>query len=106
MTMSKQKNFFRHRQDFVTEELTAVLLERNSYEFNDLFEAVHTKLRDRKAASGGEEMLRLRVYEKLQGLVAQGLVKKRGKKYSANRRALRAHSAETTVASLTTRKRA
>src|SRR5947207_14264232 len=31
-------------------------------------------LRERNAASGGEEMLRLRVYEKLQGLVGRGAV--------------------------------
>ena len=31
-------------------------------------------LRERNAASGGEEMLRLRAYEKLQGLVSQGAV--------------------------------
>jgi len=35
----------------------------------------------RNAASGGEEMLRLRAYEKLQNLVARGAVKKNGKKY-------------------------
>jgi len=38
-------------------------------------------LRARNAASGGEEMLRLRAYEKLQNLVARGAVKKNGKKY-------------------------
>lgn len=31
--------------------------------------------------SGGEEMLRLRAYEKLQNLVTRGLVEKTGKKY-------------------------
>ena len=38
-------------------------------------------LRARNAASGGEEMLRLRAYEKLQNLVARGAVRKNGKKY-------------------------
>jgi len=33
-------------------------------------------LRERNAATGGEELLRLRVYEKLQGLVYQGAVKR------------------------------
>ena len=33
-------------------------------------------LRERNAASGGEEMLRLRTYENLQGLVHQGAVKR------------------------------
>ena len=31
--------------------------------------------------SGGEEMLRLRAYEKLQNLVTRGLVEKIGKEY-------------------------
>ncbi|MEZ5429785.1 MAG: hypothetical protein R3F31_01100 [Verrucomicrobiales bacterium] len=31
--------------------------------------------------SGGEEMLRLRAYEKLQNLVTRGLVEKNGKEY-------------------------
>ena len=42
---------------------------------------MHVNLRNRNAASGGEEMLRLRAYEKLQNLVARGMVKKDGKKY-------------------------
>ncbi len=42
---------------------------------------VHASLRARNAASGGEEMLRLRAYEKLQTLVSRGMVKKTGKKY-------------------------
>ena len=46
-----------------------------------LFDIVHENLRARNAASGGEEMLRLRAYEKLQNLVARGAVKKNGKKY-------------------------
>jgi sugar-specific transcriptional regulator TrmB len=39
-----------------------------------LFDTILLNLRERNAASGGEEMLRLRVYEKLQGLVGQGAV--------------------------------
>jgi hypothetical protein len=60
--------------DNVTEELVAVLSSRVSFEFKPLFDIVLLKLRERNAASGGEEMLRLRVYEKLQGLVNQGAV--------------------------------
>ncbi len=62
--------------DVVTEELVAVLLGSASFEFKPLFDIVHENLRARKSASGGEEMLRLRAYEKLQGLVSQGMVKK------------------------------
>ena len=60
--------------DNVTEELVAVLSSKASFEFKPLFDIVIAKLRERNAASGGEEMLRLRVYEKLQGLVNQGAV--------------------------------
>ena len=60
--------------DNVTEELVAVLSSKASFEFKPLFDIILLKLQERKAASGGEEMLRLRVYEKLQGLVSQGAV--------------------------------
>ena len=73
--------FSRRGPDTVTEELAAVLSRRSSFEFKALFEIVHGNLRARNAASGGEEMLRLRAYEKLQTLVGGGVVKKTGKKY-------------------------
>jgi len=60
--------------DNVTEELVAVLSSRASFEFKPLFDIILSNLRERNAASGGEEMLRLRVYEKLQGLVGRGAV--------------------------------
>ena len=50
-------------------------------EFKQLFDLVHERLKARNAASGGEEMLRLRTYEKLQNLVVRDMVKKTGKKY-------------------------
>src|SRR5207248_9038710 len=62
--------------------LVAVLSRRSSFEFKQLFDIVHENLRARNAASGGEEMLRLRAYEKLQNLVARGAVEKNGKKYT------------------------
>jgi len=67
-------SFSRRMPDNVTEELVAVLSCRASFEFKPLFDIVLLNLRERNAASGGEEMLRLRVYEKLQGLVGQGAV--------------------------------
>ncbi len=73
--------FSRRGPDIVTEELAAVLSKNQSLEFKPLFEVVHSNLRARNAASGGEEMLRLRAYEKLQFLVQQGVVKKTDKKY-------------------------
>jgi hypothetical protein len=74
--MSKRSgiSFTRRAPDNITEELIAVLSSRVSFEFKPLFEIILLNLRERNAASGGEEMLRLRAYEKLQGLVHQGAV--------------------------------
>jgi hypothetical protein len=84
---------FSHRgPDTVTEELVDVLLDARPYEFKALFGVVHAGLRARNAVSGGEEMLRLRAYEKLQDLVRQGRVKKAGKEYKGVPKALRAYS--------------
>jgi len=74
-------SFSRRVPDNVTEELMAALSGSKSYEFKALFSVIHAALRARNAASGGEEMLRLRTYDKLQNLVRQGQVKKTGKKY-------------------------
>ena len=68
--------------------LVAALSGSKSYEFKALFSVVHAALRARNAASGGEEMLRLRTYDKLQNLVRQGQVKKTGKKYKGVANAL------------------
>jgi hypothetical protein len=68
--------FTRRGPDNITEELIAVLSSKASFEFKPLFEIMLLNLRERNAASGGEEMLRLRAYEKLQGLVSQGAVKR------------------------------
>src|SRR4249920_3520915 len=81
MPIQKKSGFSRRLPDLVTEELVSVLSQKNSFEFKQLFDLVHENLRARNAASGGEEMLRLRAYEKLQNLVARGAVKKNGKKY-------------------------
>src|ERR1700760_2636593 len=81
MPIHKKTAFSRRLPDLVTEELAAVLSSKSQYEFKELFDVVHENLRARNAASGGEEMLRLRAYEKLQNLVARGMVKKDGKKY-------------------------
>jgi hypothetical protein len=66
--------FSRRAPDNITEELVAVLSSKASFEFKPLFDIILHNLRERNAASGGEEMLRLRAYEKLQGLVNQGAV--------------------------------
>ena len=67
-------SFTRRAPDNLTEELVAVLSSKASFEFKPLFDILLVNLRERNAASGGEEMLRLRAYEKLQGLVSQGAV--------------------------------
>ncbi len=48
--------------------------ENNPAKIDIVSNGTRRHLRERNAASGGEEMLRLRVYEKLQGLVGQGAV--------------------------------
>src|SRR5688500_496430 len=67
-------SFSRRMPDNITEELVAVLSCRGTFEFKPLFEILLLNLRARNAASGGEEMLRLRAYEKLKSLVGQGAV--------------------------------
>src|SRR5207249_8935815 len=76
--MSKRSaiSFTRRAPDNLTEELVAVLSSKGSFEFKPLFEIILINLRERNAANGGEELLRLRAYEKLQGLVHQGAVKR------------------------------
>jgi hypothetical protein len=77
-------SFSRRLPDLLTEELVFVLSQKRSYEFKQLFEVVHDNLRRRNAAHGGEEILRLRAYDKLQKLVFSGAVKKNGKIYTGN----------------------
>lgn len=98
--MSKRPgvSFSRRAPDNITEELVAVLSSKASFEFKPLFEIILLNLRERNAASGGEEMLRLRAYEKLQGLVNQGAVNRTiagiTKKYKGVPARLRTLSAE------------
>ena len=54
-------SFTRRAPDNITEELVAVLSSKASYEFKALFDVIFANLRERNAASGGEEMLRLNV---------------------------------------------
>jgi hypothetical protein len=72
--MSNGITFSRRGPDIITEELVSALSSKATFEFKPLFDRIMLKLRARNAASGGEEMLRLRAYEKLQGLVHQGAV--------------------------------
>ncbi|HVJ46664.1 MAG TPA: hypothetical protein VM511_09790 [Luteolibacter sp.] len=92
-TTTKRTRFSRRLPDHVTDELVAVLSEKKVFGFNDLFERVFENLKVRNAVSGGEEMLRLRAYEKLQNLVTRGLVEKIGKEYKGTARVHEASSA-------------
>ena len=76
MANASGKTFSRRAPDIITEELVAAFSSKSTYEFKPLFDLVFANLRERNAASGGEEMLRLRSYEKLQSLVDRGAVKK------------------------------
>ena len=87
--MKTTYGFSRRGPDRVAEELAAVLSKKASFEFKALFDIVHANLRDRNQAGGGEEMLRLRAYEKLQNLVRAGIVKKTGKEYRGDAAGLR-----------------
>src|SRR3979411_44939 len=95
MSKSAGASFSRRMPDNVTEELVAVLSSRPSFDFKPLFDIILLNLRERNAASGGEEMLRLRVYEKLQGLVGQGAVNRTitgtTKKYKGGAPRMRGH---------------
>lgn len=75
--------------DVLTEELVSALSGNAIFEFKPLFTVVYGSLLARNAAYGGEEMLRLRLYEKLQWLVTTGGVKKEGKHYRGNPTTLR-----------------
>ena len=86
--MKTTYGFSRRGPDRVAEELADVLCRKASFEFKALFDIVHANLRERNAAGGGEEMLRLRAYEKLQNLVRAGIVKKVGREYRGDRPAL------------------
>ena len=78
-TPTRKTSFTRRVPDHVTDELVNVLSPGDTLEFNELFKLVYANLKVKNAVSGGEEMLRLRSYEKLQGLVNRGLCAKAGK---------------------------
>jgi len=78
MATQRRTRFSRRLPDHVTDEIVKVMSNNpNFYKFNDLFGLVYENLKAKNAVSGGEEMLRLRAYEKLQNLVNRGLVEKK-----------------------------
>ena len=100
MSTTRKTRFSRRIPDHVTDEIVNVLSanSKKAFGFNDLFERVYENLKERNAVSGGEEMLRLRAYEKLQNLVTRGLVEKKGKEYRGLERIQEASSANMAAA--------
>ncbi len=93
MAVTKKTRFSRRVPDHVTDEIVNVLSSEDKFfGFNDLFELVFDRLKERNAVSGGEEMLRLRAYEKLQNLVTRGMIEKDGKAYKGLEKLPQAHS--------------
>jgi hypothetical protein len=89
VTMRKRLILRRGGPDVLTEELVGALSGNATYEFKPLFVVVYGNLQARKAAHGGEDMLRLRLYERLQSLVQTGSIEKEGKSYRGNVKLLR-----------------
>ncbi len=81
--VTKKAPFSRRVVDHVTDELVNALSNGETYEFKPLFTKVFEALKLKNAVSGGEEMLRLRSYEKIIKLTSCGLVEKVGKTYRA-----------------------
>lgn len=93
MAVTKKTRFSRRMPDHVTDEIVNVLsADDKFFGFNELFELVFDRLKERNAVSGGEEMLRLRAYEKLQNLVTRGMIEKSGKEYKGLEKLPQAHS--------------
>ena len=77
----KKAGFSNRSPDHLTDELVSLLGSNKAFEFKELFLLVFAGLKLKNAASGGNEMLRLRCYEKLGYLVRRGFVLKTGKIY-------------------------
>ena len=86
--MNKNLSFSLRGPDRMSEELATVLSTKGSWDFKTLFGILHTNLRSKGFANGGEEMLRLRAHEKLQNFVHTGVATKTGKEYTGVPKAL------------------
>lgn len=72
----------RRVSDQIREEIIDALLGSGMLEFNEIFVCVVDSLKKKGLATGGEEILKLRIYEKLQTLVSLGALQKKGKEYT------------------------
>ena len=86
--MNKNLSFSLRGPDRMSEELATVLSTKGSWDFKSLFAILHTNLRSKGFANGGEEMLRLRAHEKLQNFVHTGVATKIGGEYTGVAKAL------------------
>lgn len=73
----------RKAPDLVTNELIVILHQAGMLEFNDIFQRTVIVMKEKHMSLGGEEILRLRIYEKLQSLVSSGGLIKKGREYTA-----------------------
>ena len=81
MLEDRRSRSSRKTPDLVTDELILILHEAGMLEFNDIFQRTVVVMKAKHMSLGGEEILRLRIYEKLQNLVSAGGLK--GREYTA-----------------------
>jgi hypothetical protein len=75
MSLIRRGTFARKTFDVVTKESIIILLkQKKGLTFPDFFVLLFARLKECGAASGGEEMIRLRAYDKIQELQASGYV--------------------------------
>ena len=83
MLEDRRSRSSRKTPDLVTDELILILHEAGMLEFNDIFQRTVVVMKAKHMSLGGEEILRLRIYEKLQNLVSAGGLMKKGREYTA-----------------------
>ena len=84
MLEDRRSRSSRKTPDLVTDELILILHEAGMLEFNDIFQRTVVVMKAKHMSLGGEEILRLRIYEKLQNLVSAGGLMKKGREYTNN----------------------
>ncbi len=83
MPSSKPLVLVRTSADPIMEELVHTLAGGEPFEFKGLFAQVYGELKRKKTATGSEEVIRLRCYERLIKLSSAGLVEKKDKVFRA-----------------------
>ena len=83
MLEDRRSRSSRKTPDLVTDELILILHEAGMLEFNDIFQRTVVVMKAKNMSLGGEEILRLRIYEKLQNQVSAGGLMKKGREYTA-----------------------